>query len=128
MRRRRRKKGEKREQPTREGEMLTESSKQIGTIAVGREGRIGKRVPFLPFRFKAVESKVPACVCVCVIQTVSVYREVTRLRAYPRNVESCRSPSCALWGVEDVGEGSETARGQQHPESERENVRGVVCM
>lgn len=39
MRRRRRRKGEKREQPTREGEMLTESSKQIGTIAVGREQR-----------------------------------------------------------------------------------------
>lgn len=68
VRRRRRRKGEKREQPTKEGEMLTESSKQIGTIAVGREGRIGKRFPFLPFRFKAVESKVPACVCVCVIK------------------------------------------------------------
>lgn len=39
VRRRRRRKGEKREQPTREGEMLTESSKQIGTIAVGREQR-----------------------------------------------------------------------------------------
>lgn len=39
VRRRRRRKGEKREQPTREGEMLTESSKQIGTTAVGREQR-----------------------------------------------------------------------------------------
>ena len=38
-RRRRRRKGEKREQPTKEGEMLTENSKQIGTIAVGREQR-----------------------------------------------------------------------------------------
>ena len=67
---------------------------------------------------------MPTCVYVC-YQTVSVYREVTRLRACPRNVESRRSPSCALWG-EDVGEGSETARGQQQPsESERENVRSM---